>query len=97
MISQMVLINKMSKASPNFRVLGKMFKHVQLSLPSKLRLSFLAAYDFAKQTGVNLMLFYIYNIIQIPVFIVMIFSIRKICFEHGDLAGQGALWFKDLN
>lgn len=97
MISQMVLINKMSKASPNFRVLGKMFKHVQLRLPSKLRLAFLAAYDFAKQTGVNLMLFYIYNIIQIPVFIIMIFSIRKICFEHGDLAGQGALWFKDLN
>lgn len=71
----MVLINKMSQASPNFRVLGKMFKHVDMRMTKRLRLSFLAAYDFAKQTGTNLMLFYLYNVIQIPVFVIMIFSI----------------------
>ena len=35
--------------------------------------------------------------IQIPVFIVMVLSIRKLSFENDDLAGKGILWFKDLN
>lgn len=68
-----------------------------MRLTKKVRLSFLAAYDFAKQTGVNLLKFYLYNIIQIPIFIIMVFSIRKISFENSDLAGQGIGWFKDLN
>lgn len=74
-----------------------MFKHVDMRITKKFWIAFSAAYDFAKQTGTNLMLFYLYNIIQIPVFVIMIFSIRKISFENDDLAGQGILWFKDLN
>ena len=42
------------------------------------------------------MAFYFYNIVQIPVFIIMVLSIRKIATEE-DLAGTGALWFQDLN
>ena len=56
-----------------------------------------AIYDYAKQTKVNLLAFYFYNIIQIPVFIVMVLSIRKISFENEDLSGAGILWFKNLN
>ncbi len=35
--------------------------------------------------------------IQLPVFIVMVMSIRKIAFECEDLTGTGVLWFKNLN
>ena len=35
--------------------------------------------------------------IQIPVFIVMVLSIRKISYENDDLAGAGIWWFKNLN
>jgi membrane protein insertase Oxa1/YidC/SpoIIIJ len=35
--------------------------------------------------------------IQIPVFIVMVLSIRKISYENDDLQGAGILWFPNLN
>ena len=56
-----------------------------------------AIYDFAKQTKVNLLAFYFYNIIQMPVFIIMVLSIRKVSFENNDLEGAGIWWFKNLN
>ena len=43
--------------------------------------------DFSKQTNTNLLAFYFYNIVQIPVFIVMVLAIRKISTENEDLAG----------
>ena len=56
-----------------------------------------AIYDYSKQTNTNLLAFYFYNIIQIPVFIVMVLSIRKISYENDDLANAGIWWFKNLN
>jgi len=32
-----------------------------------------------------------------PVFIVMVLSIRKVCYENADLAGAGFGWFVNLN
>lgn len=97
MIKQMTLINKMSVASPDMRIVGKLFKHIHKNLPQKTSWAFKAVYNLAKSTGTSLTKFYFYNLIQLPVFIIMIFSIRKICFEHDELAGKGILWFKDLN
>jgi membrane protein insertase Oxa1/YidC/SpoIIIJ len=56
-----------------------------------------AIFDYSKQTKTNLLAFYFYNIIQIPVFIIMVLSIRKVSYENDDLAGAGILWFKNLN
>ena len=56
-----------------------------------------AIYDYTKQTKTNLLAFYFYNMIQIPVFIIMVLSIRKISYENDELKGAGILWFKDLN
>ena len=53
--------------------------------------------SYAKQTNTSLLSFYFYNIIQIPVFIIMVLSIRKISTENDDLAGAGCLWFPNLN
>ena len=97
MIRQMILINKMSGASPNMRIIGKIFQHVDVNLIKKSTWGIKSAIDLAKQTGVSLTKFYFYNIIQLPVFIIMVFSIRKICYEQPELTGQGVLWFKDLN
>lgn len=97
MIKQMTLINKMSIASPDMRIVGKLFKHVDKNMITKATWAFKAVYGLAKKTGTSLTKFYFYNLIQLPVFIIMIFSIRKICFEHDELAGKGILWFKDLN
>ena len=93
----MVIINQVSKASPSIRLVMKMFKHVEMRLPKKTVLALKACLDFAKQTGVSMTKFYFYNLIQIPIFITMVFSIRKIATENDDLAGQGLWWFKDLN
>jgi len=97
MIRQMVLINKMSHASPSIRLAAKLFKHSKLALPSRVYNSLRAMIDFAQQTKTSLMKFYFYNIIQIPVFIVMVLSIRKVCYENSDLAGAGFGWFVNLN
>merc|ERR1711971_363885 len=35
--------------------------------------------------------------IQIPTFIIMVLSIRKISTENEDLTGAGAFWFPNLN
>ena len=37
------------------------------------------------------------NLIQLPVFIIMVLSIRKISYENDDLTGAGMLWFPNLN
>lgn len=97
MIRQMTLINKMSHASPHIRMIGKLFKNSKLPIPNKAYHAFRAVYDYAKQTKVNLVGFYFYNIIQFPVFIIMVLSIRKISFENEDLRGTGCLWFPNLN
>jgi membrane protein insertase Oxa1/YidC/SpoIIIJ len=97
MIRQMVLINKMSQASPNIRLAAQLFKHSKLSLPKRAYYFTKALVDFQKQTKTSLLQFYICNIIQVPVFIIMVMSIRKVSFEHEELAGAGIWWFKDLN
>lgn len=53
--------------------------------------------DFAKQTKTSILSFYLYNIIQIPVFIIMVMSVRKMCYETEALTGAGVLWFTNLN
>ena len=45
----------------------------------------------------SLLQFYAINVIQIPIFVTMVLSIRKISHENEDLAGAGALWFPNLN
>lgn len=87
----------MSVASPDMRIVGKILKHVEKNWPQKATWAFRSVYHLAKQTGTSLLKFYFYNLIQLPVFIIMVFSIRKICYEHDELAGKGILWFKDLN
>ena len=75
----------------------KLFKYSKMGFFSRLKNTAGAIYDYSKQTKTNLMAFYFYNLIQIPVFITMVLSIRKIAFENDDLAGAGAFWFKNLN
>jgi len=97
MFRQMALINKMSHASPNMRIAAKLFKFSKMPIHKRIYHTVLACVDFAKQTNTSLLAFYFYNIIQIPVFILMVLSIRKISTEQEDMAGAGILWFKDLN
>lgn len=97
MLRQMALINKMSHASPNFRITAKLFKFSKLPLHRRIYHSVAACVDFARQTNTSLTAFYFYNIVQIPVFILMVLSIRKIATENDELTGAGALWFPDLN
>lgn len=97
MFRQMTLINKISQASPNIRMAAKLFKHSELPLHKRIWHTGRAMVNYSKQTNTSLMSFYFYNIIQIPVFIVMVLSIRKISTENEDLTGAGMLWFPNLN
>lgn len=65
----------------------KLFKFSKMALFSRIKNTAGAIYDYSKQTKVNLLAFYFYNMIQIPVFITMVLSIRKIAFENEELAG----------
>ena len=82
---QMVLINKMSAASPSIRLAFKLMRFSKLPLHKRAWHGTRAIFDFTKQTKTNLTAFYFYNIIQIPVFILMVFTIRKISTENEDL------------
>jgi membrane protein insertase Oxa1/YidC/SpoIIIJ len=97
MLRQMALINKMSHASPNIRITAKLFKFAKMPLHQRLYHGFRACVDYARQTNTSLGAFYFYNIVQIPVFILMVMSIRKIATENEDLTGAGCLWFPNLN
>jgi len=93
----MTLINKMSQASPNIRMAAKLFKHAELPLYKRVFHLGRAVIDYSRQTNTSLLSFYFYNLVQIPVFIIMVLSIRKISTENEDLTGAGMLWFKNLN
>ena len=82
----MILINKMSHASPNIRLVAKMFKQANLPFHKRVWYAGSAIYDYSKQTKTNLLSFYFYNIVQIPVFIIMVLSIRKIATENQELS-----------
>ena len=97
MIKQMVLINKMSHASPSIRLTSNLFKHSELPFYKKAWYAGRAIFNFARQTNTSLTSFFFYNLIQLPVFIVMVLSIRMICTENQDLTGTGVLWFPNLN
>jgi membrane protein insertase Oxa1/YidC/SpoIIIJ len=97
MFRQMTLINKMSQASPNIRMAAKLFKHAELPLYKRVFHLGRAVIDYSRQTNTSLLSFYFYNLVQIPVFIIMVLSIRKISTENEDLTGAGMLWFKNLN
>ena len=97
MIGQMTLINKMSQASPNIRLATKLLKHSKMNIFKRLYYFVAAMLDYQKQTKASLGLFYFYNIVQLPVFIIMIMSIRKISYENEELTGAGMLWFPNLN
>jgi len=46
--------------------------------------------------NVNLLSFTAYNLVQLPIFLLMVWSIRKIATEE-DLTNTGILWFPNLN
>lgn len=56
-----------------------------------------AVLDYQKQTKTSLTKFYLYNIVQLPIFIIMVMSVRKISYENDEMAGTGVLWFPNLN
>jgi len=76
LIRQMTLINKISYASPNIRLTWKLMNHSKLPIYKRAWYGARAVLDLTKQTKTNLLSFYFYNLIQLPVFIIMVLSIR---------------------
>lgn len=79
------------------RIAISLFKHSKMGFFKRFRNLVSALYNYSKQTKTNLISFYFYNLIQIPVFIIMVLSIRKISFENEELSDAGIWWFKNLN
>lgn len=96
MIRQMVLIQRMAKVSPNIKLLTYCTLKSNLSIPTKAYFYLKACYQYCKDVKVNPFVFAAYNLFQLPVFFLMIMSIRKISYEE-DLTNSGILWFKNLN
>jgi membrane protein insertase Oxa1/YidC/SpoIIIJ len=55
-----------------------------------------AILKYSKDVNVNLFAFAAYNMVQLPIFLLMVMSIRKIATEE-DLTNKGILWFPNLN
>mmetsp|Transcript_10173 Transcript_10173/g.17147 ORF Transcript_10173/g.17147 Transcript_10173/m.17147 type:complete len:209 (-) Transcript_10173:184-810(-) len=87
----------MSGASPNIRLAFRLFKSSKLPILKKLYYLLSALIDYQRQTKTSMIQFYACNIIQVPIFIIMVMSVRKISHENEDLAGTGMLWFPNLN
>lgn len=96
MIRQMVLIHRMAKVSPNIRLLAFCIKKCDLPWIKKAYYFVRSTFKYSKEAKVNLFSFAAYNLFQIPIFFLMVFSIRKISYEQ-DLTNTGALWFTNLN
>lgn len=96
MIKQMVSIQKMAKVTPNIKLLYIVTKKSNLSSIKKLYYFSRSVLIWMKEVKVNPFLFITYNIIQLPVFFLMIFSIKKISADE-NLTNCGILWFKNLN
>lgn len=95
-IRQISSINKMSKISPNLKLLFRCTVHSNLPVRLKLYYYIRACLIYCKEIHVNPFMFVAYNLFQIPVFFLMIFSIRKISSET-KLDGEGIMWFKNLS
>jgi membrane protein insertase Oxa1/YidC/SpoIIIJ len=96
MIKQMIFVHRMAKVTPNIRLLGYCTLKCNLSLTKKIYYFVRSAFVYSKDVKVNPFTFMAYNLFQLPVFFLMVMSIRKIAYEE-DLKASGILWFKDLN
>ena len=63
MVRQMVLINKMSYAAPNFKLAFQLARKAKMPFPKRMWHGFRSCLNFAKQTNVNLISFYFYNLV----------------------------------
>lgn len=82
--------------SPNFKLLSYCIVKCDLPFFTKSYYFIRAILKYSKDVKVNIFSFTAYNLFQIPIFFLMIFSIRKIAIEE-DLSNTGILWFKNLN
>jgi membrane protein insertase Oxa1/YidC/SpoIIIJ len=96
MIRQMVLVQRMAKVSPNIKLLTYCTIKSNLTIAKKAYFFTRALLKYCKDVKVNPFFFAAYNLFQIPVFFLMVMSIRKISYEE-DLQNSGILWFKNLN
>lgn len=96
MIRQMVLIQRMAKVSPNIRLLSFCVVRSDLSLAKKAYYYIRSIFRYCKDVNVNPFVFAAYNLFQLPVFFLMVMSIRKIAYEQ-NLENSGMLWFTNLN
>jgi membrane protein insertase Oxa1/YidC/SpoIIIJ len=96
MIRQMVLIQRMAKVSPNIRLLTFCVVRSDMPLSRKAYYYLRSLFRYCKDVNVNPFVFVAYNLFQLPVFFLMIMSIRKISYEQ-NLENTGMLWFTNLN
>jgi membrane protein insertase Oxa1/YidC/SpoIIIJ len=87
MLKQMTLINQVSQASPNIRLATMLFKKSKMGLHKRIYYYARALLDYQRQTKTSLAMFYMCNIIQLPIFIIMVMSVRKISYESDDMTG----------
>lgn len=96
LLRQMILIQRMAKVSPNIRLLAACTLKCDLPLHLKAYYFLRSIKKYSNDVNVNLFAFCGYNLVQLPVFLLMVWSIRKIATEE-DLTNTGILWFKNLN
>lgn len=96
MIRQMVLVHRMAKVSPNIRLLTFCVIRSNLPLFTKAYYYIRSLFRYCRDVNVNPFAFAAYNLFQLPVFFLMIMSIRKIAYEQ-NLENSGILWFTNLN
>ncbi len=96
MVRQMVLVHRMGKVSPNIRLLTYCVLKSNLSFSSKAYYYMRSLFRYCRDVNVNPFVFAAYNLFQLPVFFLMIMSIRKLAYEQ-NLENTGILWFTNLN
>lgn len=96
LIKQVILVHKQAKVSSHIKLIGHATFGSKLKFYLKIKYFLKAVFQYSSSVKVNPVVLVAYNLFQIPIFFLMIFSIRKISFDE-NLINEGVLWFRNLN
>jgi len=96
LILQLKSFGHFAKAMPEFRLLKELHESSQLSNSTKNMLLVQGGMEVTSRTKASFLKLISYGVLQVPLFITFVWSVRSLCFTNETLKAGGLLWFSDL-
>lgn len=85
-----------AKAMPEFRLLKELHGKSQLPASTKGKLLIQGGTEIARGTQASFLKLVSYAVLQVPLFVTFVWSVRSLCATNDSLKTGGLLWFSDL-